>query len=140
MEENITAAGGIVQNDQGQILLIFRRGKWDLPKGKLDDGESIEECAVREVEEETGLKNVQLGELIDITTHVYTEKAKDIVKQTHWFAMKVDGEQQLVPQTEEDIMEIKWVKENELSGYLSNTYPNIVTIVEKYFDQYNQVN
>lgn len=140
MEENITAAGGIVENEQGQILMIFRRGKWDLPKGKLDDGETIEECAVREVEEETGLRNIQPGELIDITTHAYTEHGKDIVKETHWFAMKVVGDQQLTPQTEEDITAIKWVKENELSEYLSNTYPNIIAIVEKYYDQSNQIN
>ncbi len=140
MPVEIIAAGGIVENEQGKILLQFRRGKWDLPKGKLDDGETIEECAVREVEEETGLRNVQLGELIDVTNHFYTEKGTNINKKTYWFAMKVSGIQKLVPQTEEDILELRWVKENELEPYLSNTFSNIVEIIEKYFDDHNQVN
>ena len=118
----------------------YRRGKWDLPKGKLDEGETIEECGVREVKEETGLKNIQLGEFLGITNHQYTENGKQIDKETHWFAMKVSGEQQLIPQTEEDILELRWVAESELQPYLSNTYPNIIEIIEKYFDDHNQVN
>ena len=140
MAERIIAAGGIVENEEGKILFQYRRGKWDLPKGKLDEGETIEECAVREVEEETGLKNIQLGELVDITHHSYVERQKEIDKETHWYAMKVQGEQQLVPQLDEDILELRWVSENELSEYLSNTYPNIIKIVEKYFDRHNQIN
>ena len=140
MVERIVAAGGIVENEEGKILFQHRRGKWDLPKGKLDDGESIEECAVREVEEETGLRNINLGELIGITHHSYTEHGKEIDKETHWYAMKVNGQQNLVPQVEEDIHELRWVSENELSSYLSDTFVNIIEIVEKYFDRYNQVN
>ena len=140
MPVEIIAAGGIVENEQGEILFQFRRGKWDLPKGKLDKGETIEECAVREVEEETGLRNIQLGELIGITNHFYKEKGKNINKKTYWFAMKVSGIQKLIPQTEEDILELRWVKESELEKYLSNTFPNIIEIVEKYFDNHNQVN
>jgi mutator protein MutT len=140
MPERITAAGGIVRNEDGKILFQYRRGKWDLPKGKLDKGETIEECAVREVEEETGLRNITLGELVDITHHFYTEKQKEIDKETYWFSMKVNGEQKLIPQLEEDILELKWVAENELQEYLSNTYPNIIEIVEKYFDRHNQIN
>lgn len=138
--EKIIAAGGIVENEEKEILLIFRRGKWDLPKGKLDDGETIEECAVREVEEETGMRSIQLGELIDVSLHNYTERGKDIEKETYWYAMKVKGEQHLVAQTEEDIEDIKWVRESELSGYLANTYDNIIDIIEKYYDKSNQVN
>jgi mutator protein MutT len=140
MAELIVAAGGIVENEKGEILLQLRRGKWDLPKGKLDDGETIEECAVREVEEETGLKDIQLGELIGTTTHRYTERNMDIEKETHWFAMKVNGVQNLVPQLSEDITELKWVNEHELEPYLSNTFANIIEIVEKYYDNHNQVN
>lgn len=140
MPERIVAAGGIVENEEGKILFQFRRGKWDLPKGKLDDGETIEECAVREVEEETGLQNIILSELVGITHHLYNEKQNEIDKETYWYAMKVEGEQQLVPQEEEDILELKWVAENELQEYLSNTYPNIIEIVEKYFDRNNQIN
>jgi 8-oxo-dGTP pyrophosphatase MutT (NUDIX family) len=133
MKTKIVAGGGIVQNEENKILFQFRRGKWDLPKGKLDDGETIEECAVREVEEETGLRNIELGELIGITHHNYTEQGKDIEKETHWFAMKVSGEQQLEPQLEEDITELRWVAKNELEDYLSNTFSNIVEIVTKYY-------
>ena len=140
MSEKITAAGGIVENEQGEILFMFRRGKWDLPKGKLDNGETLEECAVREVEEETGLRNIERGELIDVTIHNYVEKGSEIEKETYWYAMKVSGEQKLVPQVNEDILELKWVKENELHVYLADTYPNIIEIVEKYFDKTNQIN
>ena len=136
----IVAAGGIVENENKEILLIFRRGKWDLPKGKLDEGETIEECAVREVEEETGLRSIQQGELIEVTLHNYLEKGTEIEKETYWYAMKVEGEQNLVAQTEEDIEDIKWVKESELPLYLSNTYNNIIDIIEKYYDKSNQVN
>jgi len=140
MSVKIVAAGGIVQNEEGKILFQYRRGKWDLPKGKLEEGETIEECAVREVEEETGLQNIQQGELVGVTNHSYIEKGADIDKETHWFAMKVFGLQTLIPQVEEDILELRWVAENELNNYLSDTYDNIVEIVEKYFDDHNQVN
>ena len=138
--EKIIAAGGLVENEAKEILLIFRRGKWDLPKGKLDEGETIEECAVREVEEETGLRSIQQGELIEVTLHNYIEKGTEIEKETYWYAMKVEGEQNLVAQTEEDIEDIRWVKESELPVYLSNTYSNIIDIIEKYYDKSNQVN
>ena len=140
MAERIIAAGGIVKNENGEILLQLRKGKWDLPKGKLDKGESIEECAVREVEEETGLKNVQLGELIGTTLHNYTEKGVEIEKETFWYDMRVTGEQKLVPQVEEDIHDLKWVRERDLCPFLKNTYDNIIDIVEKYFDNNNQIN
>lgn len=140
MPVTIAAAGGIVENEEGKILLQYRRGKWDLPKGKLDEGETLEECAIREVEEETGLRSIQLGELVGITNHFYTERGGDINKETYWFAMKVGAPQKLTPQTEEDILELRWVGEDELQYYLSNTFPNIVEIIEKYFDDHNQVN
>ena len=140
MDRKIMAAGGIVENEQNEILFIFRRGKWDLPKGKLDKGETVEECAVREVEEETGLRQIERGELIDISIHHYEEHGDSIEKETFWYAMKIKGEQKLVPQVEEDIHDLKWVKEQELPMYLSNTYNNIIEIVEKYYDKSNQVN
>ena len=140
MKKTIIAGGGIVENEEGKILFQFRRGKWDLPKGKLEEDETIEECALREVEEETGLHNIQLGELIGVTQHHYTENGIDFEKETHWFAMKAFGNQRLVPQIEEDILELRWVAEDELKQYLSNTYNNICSIVEKYYDNHNQVN
>ena len=105
----IQAAGGLIRNEKDEILLIFRRGKWDLPKGKLDTGETLEECAVREVEEETGLKKIKLISPLIITYHTYHEGARFVLKESHWYSMTVRGKQTLIPQTEEDIHEIKWV-------------------------------
>jgi 8-oxo-dGTP pyrophosphatase MutT (NUDIX family) len=126
----VTAAGGVVENEKGEILLIFRRGKWDLPKGKLDKGETIEQCALREVMEETGLSNVVLKHPLTITYHTYDEFGKHILKDSHWFQMTVSGKQELTPQTEEDIHEIKWVKKNELNKYFENTYPSVKEVLE----------
>jgi 8-oxo-dGTP pyrophosphatase MutT (NUDIX family) len=134
-KKTIIAAGGLVTNEKDELLLIFRRGFWDLPKGKLDEGETIEACAVREVEEETGLVKVRLGKLVGVTCHEYFDewKQRDVVKETHWFAMHVSGKQTLVPQQEEDIEEIKWVAQKDIADYLKNTYTNIVEIISKYY-------
>lgn len=129
--KKIIAAGGLVTNDQGDLLMIYRRGKWDLPKGKQDDGESIAACAVREVEEETGLKQVILGDSLGITLHTYEQDGVEIEKETHWFKMLAPGVQQLVPQTEEDIEKIEWVNKAALKTYLQNTYANIAEIVAR---------
>jgi 8-oxo-dGTP pyrophosphatase MutT (NUDIX family) len=133
----ITAAGGLVQNNEGAILLIFRRGFWDLPKGKLDAGEQIPECAVREVREETGLQTITLGSFICMTTHAYFDNwlQKDVIKETHWFAMKASSllPETLIPQTEEDIEKIEWVPVEQLPTYLLQTYPTIRSV----FDAFN---
>lgn len=125
----IQAAGGLVRNEKDEVLLIFRRGKWDLPKGKLDKGEKLEDCAVREVEEETGLSKVKLISPLTITYHTYHEGARFILKESHWYNMRVSGDQKLVPQTDEDIQEIKWVKAEELGLYLKNTFPSVVDVL-----------
>jgi len=124
----IQAAGGLVKNDEKKILMIFRRGKWDLPKGKLDEGEKIEDCAIREVEEETGLKNVNLELPLIVTYHTYHEGTKFILKESHWFAMTINGNQTLTPQKEEDIFDIKWVSPNEVNAYLTKSFPLIEDI------------
>lgn len=127
----ITAAGGAVKNEKEELLLIFRRGKWDLPKGKLDDGETLKECAVREVQEETGLKNISLQEKLITTYHTYNQFGKHILKESHWYKMKAAFDQKLIPQTEEDITEVKWVGLNDLEKYKSKSYPNIVEVLEQ---------
>lgn len=129
----IIAGGGLVMNDAGELLMIFRRGKWDLPKGKLDKGETILECAIREVKEETGLTDIEHSELIGITSHEYfdTHIGKDAIKESHWFAMKAPGQQSVSPQTEEDITEIRWVKNEELEECLQNSYSNVIEIIQK---------
>lgn len=126
----VKAAGGLVLNEQKEILLIFRRGSWDLPKGKLDKGETLEHCAVREVEEETGATNVKLLSPLSITYHTYHEGARFILKESHWYNMSVRGEQKLTPQTEEDIQEIKWVAADNLSEYMKKIYPSVAEVLQ----------
>lgn len=133
MFKKIIAAGGLVLNDKNELLMIFRRGKWDLPKGKLDDGESIEDCALREVKEETGLQKVSLEQFAGLTYHQYfdTYSNQEVIKETHWFTMYAPGMQELVPQTTEDIEVIEWVDKKNVPGKLNNSYPNIIEIIEK---------
>jgi len=126
----IQAGGGLVRNEKEEILMIFRRGMWDLPKGKLDKGEKLEDCAVREVSEETGLRNVKLVSPLVITYHTYHEGSRFILKESHWYNMKVNGEQQLIPQTEEDIHEIKWVKTTELNNYIKKSFPSVKDVLQ----------
>jgi len=133
MLKKIIAAGGLVLNDKKELLMIFRRGKWDLPKGKLDDGESIEACALREVKEETGIQNVTAENFLGITCHKYFDKysKQEALKETHWFKMHADGAQPLIPQTEEEIEIIEWVDKKNISEKLNNSYPNIIEIINK---------
>jgi 8-oxo-dGTP pyrophosphatase MutT (NUDIX family) len=126
----IQAAGGMVKNQNGEILLIFRRGKWDLPKGKLDKGESLEECAVREVQEETGLHEVKLLAPLLITYHTYHEGTRFILKESHWYTMEVSNNHTLKPQTEEDIQDIRWVATKDLPGYQKDTFVLIFDVLK----------
>lgn len=133
MKKIIKAGGGLVRNGEGELLLIFRRGKWDLPKGKLDEGETIEACAMREVEEETGVKHLALGELISVTWHEYFDKwvGEEVIKETHWFKMDVAGVPALVPQTEEDITAIEWTKKSDLPKRMEQSYITIIDVLEE---------
>ena len=129
----IKAGGGLVLNDKGELLMIYRRGKWDLPKGKLDEGETIEECAVREVMEETGAGNLERGELLTVGRHEYFDRflEEEVIKETYWYLMIAKGEQNVIPQTEEDITEIKWVIGKDLRVCLEDSYQNIIDVIEK---------
>ncbi|MBL0232866.1 MAG: NUDIX domain-containing protein [Chitinophagaceae bacterium] len=128
----VLAAGGLVMNEKKELLLIFRRGKWDLPKGKLDKGEKMESCAVREVEEETGLKNISLIQPLQISYHTYHEGTKFILKESHWYSMEVNGQQELIPQAEEDIHEAKWVKPSQLKHYFDKSFPSVVDVLRPF--------
>ncbi|MBK8363027.1 MAG: NUDIX domain-containing protein [Bacteroidetes bacterium] len=122
----IEAAGGLVKNKEGKFLFIFRNGKWDLPKGKAEYDETPEMTALREVEEECGLKNLKIEKVLTKTFHTYKEKGKLILKKTHWYLMTIDEYQKLIPQTEEGITEVKWVAENRIEReVLVNTYASI---------------
>lgn len=126
----VQAAGGLVLNDEGAVLMMLRRGKWDLPKGKLDPGESLETCAVREVQEETGVHKVILEKPLVITYHTYDESGKHILKESHWYLMKAPGRQPLTPQTEEQITQLKWVPASEVKQYTGNTFPSIIDVLQ----------
>lgn len=127
----VKAAGGLVLNEENKILMIFRRGKWDLPKGKLDKGETLEQCAVREVEEETGLTNITLQSPLIITYHTYHEGSKFVLKESYWYNMKVSGIQNLTPQTEEDISAIKWTTFTEAEELFPECFPSVVDVIQK---------
>ena len=125
------AAGGLITNPAGEVLLMFRRGKWDMPKGKQDEGESLEACALREVQEETGLQNIKLGHLITETWHYYSLKEKKILKHSYWYRMYFTGTELTGPQIEEDIMDIQWIRPDNLGKYMQYSYQNIVDVVAK---------
>lgn len=134
MEKKIIAGGGVVVNENNQVLFIYRRKKWDLPKGKLDPGEDIKACAIREVMEETGIRNLTIGNLIIVTTHSYEENGMNMQKETHWFEMKASTVDNpiLTPQQEEDIEKIEWVSPENLEEYLSETYTTIQQVLNSW--------
>lgn len=121
----IEAAGGVVKNDKGQILFIYRLDKWDLPKGKIDEGETKEVAAVREVEEECGISGLEIVSELEPTYHTYEMKGRKILKRTYWFEMKTSDTSLLIPQTEENIETVVWVDANDISQQLANTYNSI---------------
>ena len=129
----VIAAGGLVKNEYGKYLMIFRRGKWDLPKGKIDPKETIAQCAVREVMEETGLRKVKLGRAILTTYHCYTMSRRWSLKTTYWFEMTVEGAPRLTPQIDEDIFKAQWLSKKEVKAFYKKSFPNIVDVCEAYF-------
>ena len=129
--KRIDAAGGVVKNTNNQYLFIHRLGVWDLPKGKAEKGETIEETAIREVEEECAISPLKITRTLTPTFHTYTLKGKLILKKTYWFKMKFDGTAIPKPQLEEDITEAKWVEKGEISEILENTYPSIKEVLSE---------
>jgi 8-oxo-dGTP pyrophosphatase MutT (NUDIX family) len=126
----LPAAGGVVQNPAGEILSIYRLGCWDLPKGKLEEGESLEESALREVQEETGVQELELGDFIGHTYHTYTnKKGNRLLKDTAWYKM-TSSDQALTPQTEEGIEKVVWMPLPELLNQ-QPIYKNIVDIINR---------
>ncbi|WP_139419612.1 NUDIX hydrolase [Chryseobacterium mulctrae] len=132
----IEAAGGIVNKPNGDTLFIRRLGKWDLPKGKMEKGESREESAIREIEEETNLQNVELKDFINTTYHIYIERNGDrVLKHTHWFEMFFDGEDTSKPQLEEGITEVAWKNTTQIENEVfPNTFQNIKLIINEFWD------
>jgi 8-oxo-dGTP pyrophosphatase MutT (NUDIX family) len=130
MYQPIDAGGGVVFNEAGDVLMIYRRGKWDLPKGKQDEGEQIEACALREVSEETGLENLSLGEKICETYHIYIQNKENLLKHTTWYTMRGSSAQVLTPQAEENIIEARWVHASELAPLVAKSYEAIKEVLK----------
>lgn len=126
--KEVNAAGGLVENRRGDYLLISRNGLWDLPKGHQEEGEDIKITAVREVQEETGVDQLELRDLICITDHCYIRGGIWHLKHTWWFSMLYTDPTNLTPQREEDIAKAAWVAKSSLPPFLKNTYPSIVEV------------
>ena len=131
MYQLVEAAGGVVVNQAKDVLWMYRLGKWDLPKGKLEKNEKFETAAVREVEEECNVKAI-LGEKICTTYHTYTHKNKLVLKKTRWYAMKTNFTATLIPQTEEGIEKVEWLSEKKQTQALTNSYSSIRYVIEKF--------
>ena len=128
----LEAGGGLVFNPEQKLLMIYKRGHWDLPKGKIDPGETPEEAAVREVEEETGISGIQLGAFLTKTYHTFRDrKNKRALKLTHWYIMNAPN-QELIPQAEEDIEKAEWIDLNVFKQSSFPTYGNIIELIEHY--------
>jgi len=136
--KTIYAAGGVVFKNE-KMLVIFRNEKWDLPKGKIDRGESTESAALREVQEECGITGHEIAKKMSSTFHIYQSPYKNsqgewILKETFWFEMNYSGNDNGKPQTEENISEIRWIEKGELNEILSNTYENLKQVFLPYRD------
>jgi 8-oxo-dGTP pyrophosphatase MutT (NUDIX family) len=127
----IEAAGGLVQNQNGDWLFIHRNGMWDLPKGKLEKGESIEKCAVREVAEECGIEEPEIIKPLQTTYHTYILDGQRILKPTYWFLMKSSDQSELMPQSEEGIDEVKWVTADEAKRLALGSFGSIKQVIEE---------
>ncbi len=130
--EFVQAAGGLVVNNAGEILFIFRHGRWDLPKGKVEENEDLPAAAVREVEEECGISGFTLGEKLISTWHTYLQNGTPMLKGTEWYLMHFSGTQKPRPQLEEGITDTKWIGLSGLREVERNTYPSVLDVVNTY--------
>jgi len=121
----VVAAGGVVTNPQGKVLFIFRNDKWDLPKGKAEKNEQLPQTALREVIEETGIKEVSIKKPLDVTYHIFKRNSEYRLKVTYWFEMFSEYEGKFNPQLDEGITDVKWIKKDDLEDVKTNSYPNI---------------
>ncbi len=128
----VKAAGGLVQNSNGEYLLIFRKGKWDLPKGKLEKKETLEMAAMREVEEECGIGELSIVNTLNTSYHIYEEEGWYMLKHSNWFSMTTTSTKIPVPQENEGIEKAVWAKPSQIKNYMENMYPNIKDLLQEY--------
>ena len=125
------AGGGLVYNNKGEVLFIFRNGKWDLPKGGIEKNEDIESTAMREGEEETGVSGLKITQKLQKTYHIFKRNGSYKLKITHWFEMKTDYSGPLEGQIEEGIEKVAWLNQDQIKEALTNSYENIKLLFEK---------
>jgi len=130
--ELIEGAGGLVKNSKGELLMIYRNGKWDLPKGKIEKGEKKDVAAIREVEEECGIDQLSIIKELPETLHIYKLKSKFILKKTYWYLMKSDYIGKLTPQAEEGITKVKWIGKKEVEKVAKNSYNSLQHLLLNY--------
>jgi len=126
---NVIAGGGKVYNEKGEILFIYRNDKWDLPKGKVDRKETIEAAALREVEEETGVKDLKIIKPLETTYHIFKRNGRHRIKITYWFEMKTSYSGKLQPEEIEGITKVEWLKQEQVQNALENSYANIKALI-----------
>ncbi|WP_406684526.1 NUDIX domain-containing protein [Seonamhaeicola sp. MEBiC1930] len=126
---NVIAGGGKVFNDKGEVLFIYRNDKWDLPKGKAEKKETIEETSIREVEEETGVEGLKITKPLETTYHIFKRNGRHRIKITYWFEMKTSFDGTLFPQEKEGITKVEWLNEKQSEKALKNSYANIRALV-----------
>jgi ADP-ribose pyrophosphatase YjhB (NUDIX family) len=127
--EFVPAAGGVVLNPENKILFIYRLDKWDLPKGKVEDDESVQDGALREVEEECGIGGLQLEQHLCTTWHTYLQNGQPMLKATTWYIMRHNGNEVLTPQAIEGITQVEWLGLHEIEKVRKNTYPSVIEVL-----------
>ena len=125
----VKAGGGLVKNNKDELLFIYRRNKWDLPKGKMDKGETIDQTALREVKEETGIVNLEIIDFNQITFHIFKKAKEYRLKETHWYNMRSDFDGEFKPELSEGISKVKWKGRNKIEN-ITNTFQNIKLLFE----------
>ncbi len=126
---NTIAGGGKVYNESGKVLFIYRNDKWDLPKGGMERKETIDQTAIREVEEETGVQDLSITKPLEITYHIFKRNGNHKIKITYWFEMKTSFTGELVPQAKEGITKAEWLTKEQIDVAMNNSYANIKLLV-----------
>ena len=126
---NVIAGGGKVFNDNNEILFIYRNDKWDLPKGKAEGKETIEETSIREVTEETGVTGLKIIKPIDTTYHIFKRNGRHKIKITYWFEMKTNFKGELLAEENEGITNVEWLGKKQIAEALKNSYANIKILI-----------
>ena len=126
---NVVAGGGKVYNQKDEVLFIYRNDKWDLPKGKVESKETIDKAALREVEEETGVKGLKIVKPLELTYHIFKRNGRHRLKITYWFEMKTKYKGELIPQEKEGIAKVEWLNKTRIEEAITNSYANIKLLV-----------